>query len=111
MMTVYDTTIVKHSPLAYSPAAMMLRGALLCYLRPRLRSEYKPGVMRMIDTVVAGVTSRRYDAYIPAILARVRRVTTGKLAPDSGIEDLPALLAVLADEIKRADRATISLVG
>jgi len=88
-----------------TPAAMMVRGALYSYLRPRLAMDAQPRCMAMVSRAVDGVTSRNYNAKRPQIANALRRSTQGRLAQDNGISDLAALLSALAPEAQQADQA------
>jgi hypothetical protein len=95
-------------PRAFSPAAMLLRGALLAYLGPRLLVAEQSGCMALIDRVVGGMTSRTYQRH--ALIDALKQATEGKLKAEDGIADLRFLLAALELEIARADRVTLTIV-
>src|SRR5215831_6305941 len=88
-----------------SAAALVTRGALYTYLRPRLAQDAKPHCMAMIERAVSGVTSRNYGNQQPKIVNALRRFTQGRLAQDNGIEDLASLLSALSPAVQQADQA------
>jgi hypothetical protein len=94
---------------AYSPAAMLLRGALFAYLLPRLADYRSCGVM-LVDNAVKGLTSRNFRYRRQALIAILDHLAKPLLAPGETLADLPALLAFLQPEIEHADRLTLTLV-
>ena len=96
-------------PTAFSPAANLLRGALIAYLIPRLAQTSRPHGIAMINAAVKGLTSRNYPARRQQLVDMLTRLTQGRLGP-VGIDDLPAMLKALGPEIERADRSTLTVI-
>ena len=92
-------------PNRVSPAAMMARGALMVYLRPRLAMDSRQHCMNMVDRAVGGLTSANFRQSQSKIINSLRRATQGRLAQDNGISDLAALLGALSPQVEQADQA------
>src|SRR5215471_18691992 len=96
-------------PTAFSPAANLLRGALIAYLIPRLSANSRPHGVAMINQAVKVLTSRNYPARRQSLIDTLNRLTQGRLGP-AGIDDLPAMLKALEPEIEHADRTTLTVI-
>jgi hypothetical protein len=84
-----------------SPAAMVAKGALFTYLKPRMATDSKLS----INPLVSGLTSANWNQKRPALVSAVRRAVTGRLAADANISDLASLLDALAPAVENADQA------
>lgn len=95
---------------SFSPAAMLLRGALLAYLHPHLRIHgltLSPAhSMGLIDDVLIDPACATYHR---ARLIHELDRATGWQLPDDVRDGLRAMLTVLEPEIRRANRVTLTV--
>jgi hypothetical protein len=76
-----------------SRKALMVQGALVAYLAPRLAADAKVDLGMALD----GVNRKNYAASRAKIAERISKATTGKLAADADIGDLVELLDSMKD--------------
>lgn len=77
-----------------SPRALVARGALTAFLKPRLAQDAS------IDfkSVLLGTTTQNWGQAKPVIVARVHAATRGRLAKDANLDGLELALDSLDDE-------------
>lgn len=77
-----------------SRKALVARGALATYLRPKLAQDAKID----LRAALLGTTAVNWPTAKPTIIARVKAMTAGKLAQDASLEDMHGLLDSLDRE-------------
>ena len=87
-----DVVVGDSMPLK-SRKALMVSGALTALLTPKLAADAK-GKVRFAGAL-DGVTAANFSEKRPAILAKVKTLTKGKLAADADLDDVVGLLDAL----------------
>lgn len=77
-----------------SGKALLVRGALAAYLKPKLAQDAKIDLRQ----VLLGTTALNYASAKPTIASRLKAATAGKLAKDATLEDMHGLLDSLDRE-------------
>lgn len=95
---------------AFSPAAMLLRGALMAYLLPRLKESSRDRGTALINQAAKGITSKNYRARGQNIVRTLKDGTKGHLDDSAALDDLPSLLTFLRPAIEDADQITLTVV-
>lgn len=85
--------VMPQLPLA-SRKALIVKGALAAYLKPRLL----PGTVLALDSVLGSVNGANWKTQKPIVLAAVESMATSKLAMDATLKDLPAFIGALDEE-------------
>lgn len=67
-----------------SRKAVVAKGALLAYLRPKMAKDARLD----LNAILAGVDAKNFTAKKPVILADVRKAMQGKLAQDAKLDDM-----------------------
>lgn len=97
-------------PRAFAPAAVLVRGALLAYLLPRLTMSAKKDGVAMIDQSIKGLTSRNYRDRRWAVIGTLKDLAQGRLAHNEDLDDLECLFQFLGPEIECADEITLTVL-
>lgn len=74
-----------------SRKAILVQGALMTHLAPRLAQDAKID----LPSVLSGVTAKNYSAQKAGIVSRLTKATAGKLAQDADLDDITQLLDAL----------------
>lgn len=85
-------------PLA-SRKALIVKGALAAYLKPRLL----PGTVLALDSILGSVNGANWKTQKPLVLATVTALATPKLAQDAALTDLPTFIGALDEEDMEAE--------
>jgi len=86
-----------------SKTAVMVKGALMAALKPKMAADSKVDLGSLLNSVLAGVKRKNWHEKRPGILAAIKP----KLASDAELSDVVELLDKLEESIpKEADTAT-----
>ena len=86
------------TPLA-SRKAVLAKGALTAYLRPKLL----PGTVLALDSILGNVNGANWKTQKPLVLGAVEALVTPKLAQDADLKDMTAFLGALDEDMEAED--------